>query len=51
MEKGDEIRFVRGSYAGRKGWLNDAKVNTIKTPMHHVIVLLDDDVAALIIVH
>lgn len=40
-KKGKEIRFVRGTYAGRTGWVNDAKKTRGKSCP--VIVKLDDE--------
>ena len=43
-EKGDPIRFIRGVYAGCKGWINKSKNNKKKSNFRHVIVELDDGV-------
>ena len=42
-EKGDEIRFIRGSYEGFIGWINKSKkTKKKKSSRRFVIVLLDD---------
>lgn len=41
MEKGDEIRFVKGTYSGLVGWKNKAKKKVKGSQMIPVIVLLE----------
>ncbi len=41
-EKGQEIRFVKGTYAGKIGWINKAQKKTKGDVKRHVIVLKDN---------
>ena len=41
-EKGDQIRFVRGSYAGKTGWINKSKKKTKEDKQRYVIVLMSN---------
>jgi hypothetical protein len=43
MEKGEEIRFVKGTYAGLTGWKNKGKKKAKGSQMIPVIVLLETD--------
>ncbi|CAB9522900.1 unknown protein [Seminavis robusta] len=41
-EKGDAIRFVKGTYAGYNGWMNKSKRTKPKSPYRYVVVDLKD---------
>ena len=44
MEKGEELRFIRGTYAGMLGWRNNsAKKSGKMSPCRSVIVQLEDE--------
>jgi hypothetical protein len=44
MEKGDAIRFVKGTYSGYIGWKNKAKKKKKGSQMIPVLVLLEEKV-------
>lgn len=41
-KKGNEIRFVKGNYAGKTGWINKAKKKTKGDEQRYVIVEMGD---------
>ena len=43
-QKGDEIRFVKGSYAGCVGWVNTSKRSKKKSSYVHVIVKTEGNI-------